>query len=106
MGSVDLLTCNPPYISSGKVDAMDEEIANYEPRLAFDGGPFGIKILQRLIKEAPRFIKPGGWLAFEIGLGQGPAWVQRLEKTNKFNDVCPVKDRAGDIRAVLAQFSG
>ena len=105
MGSVDLLTCNPPYISSAKVDAMHEEIANHEPRLAFDGGPFGIKILQRLIKEAPRYLKPGGWLGFEVGLGQGPGWIQRLEKTGNFDDVRPIKDAAGDIRAILAQYT-
>ena len=105
MGSVDLLTCNPPYISSAKVDAMHEEIANHEPRLAFDGGPFGIKILQRLIKEAPRYLKLGGWLGFEVGLGQGPGWVQRLEKTGKFDDVRLIKDAAGEIRAILAQYT-
>jgi release factor glutamine methyltransferase len=103
LGSVDLLSCNPPYISSAKVNTMHEEIASYEPRMAFDGGPFGIKILQRLIQEAPRFIKPGGWLAFEVGLGQGPAWVQRLNKHKDFTDVRAVSDAAGDIRAILAQ---
>ena len=105
LGSVDLLTCNPPYISSAKVENMHEEIANYEPRLAFDGGPFGIKILQRLIKDAPRFLKPGGWLAFEVGLGQGPAWVQRLTKTGKFVDIRSVEDAAGEVRAIVGQFT-
>lgn len=105
-GSVDLLTCNPPYISSAKVENMHEEIANYEPRLAFDGGPFGIKILQRLIKDAPRFLKPGGWLAFEVGLGQGPAWVQRLTKTGKFTDIRSVQDSAGEVRAIVGQYTG
>lgn len=106
LGTVDLLTCNPPYISSAKVENMHEEIANYEPRLAFDGGPFGIKILQRLIKEAPRFLKPGGWLAFEVGLGQGPAWVQRLTKTGKFTDIRSVQDSAGEVRAIVGKYTG
>ena len=106
LGKVDLLSCNPPYISSAKVDTMHEEIANYEPRLAFDGGPFGIRILQRLIQEAPRFIKPGGWLAFEVGLGQGPAWVQRLNKHKEFTQVRSVNDAAGEIRAIVAQRAG
>ena len=50
-GRVDLLSCNPPYISSTKVDSMNVEISSHEPRLAFDGGPFGIKILYRLNSE-------------------------------------------------------
>jgi len=103
LGSVDLLSCNPPYISSAKVDSMHNEIANHEPRLAFDGGPFGIKILQRLIQEAPRFIKPGGWLAFEVGLGQGPAWMQRLTKNKEFSEVRAVSDNEGNIRVLLAR---
>lgn len=105
-GSIDLLTCNPPYISSAKVENMHDEISNYEPRLAFDGGPFGIKILQRLIKDAPRFLKPGGWLGFEVGLGQGPAWVQRLTKTGKFADIRSVEDSAGEVRAIVGQYTG
>lgn len=106
LGSIDLLTCNPPYISSAKVENMHDEISNYEPRLAFDGGPFGIKILQRLIKDAPRFLKSGGWLAFEVGLGQGPAWVQRLTKTGKFTDIRSIKDSSGEVRAIVGQYTG
>lgn len=70
-GKVDLITCNPPYISTGKVAEMHSEISEHEPDLAFDGGPFGIAILRKLIGEAPGYLKPGGWLAFEVGLGQG-----------------------------------
>ena len=75
---VDLLTCNPPYISSGKVEVMDEEISSHEPSLAFDGGPFGIKILQRLMKEAPKYLRKGGCLMFELGLGQGELIIKRI----------------------------
>ncbi len=100
---VDLLLCNPPYISSKKVDVMPQEIAQYEPRIAFDGGPLGIRILQRLIDEAPRFLRPGGWLAFEVGLGQGPAIVRRLQRTGPFTDTRSTPDDQGQIRAVLAR---
>ncbi len=101
--NIDLLTCNPPYISSAKVDKMPEEIAKYEPQLAFDGGVFGIKILQRLISEAPRFLKKGGWLAFEVGLGQGAAIMSRLSKDKNFADLQSVKDESGEIRVILAR---
>lgn len=103
LGAVDLLACNPPYISSSKVDALHEEIAGHEPRLAFDGGPFGINILRRLIREAPQYLKQGGWLAFEVGLGQGSAWKQRLESHNDFAEVRSTVDDAGEIRVILAQ---
>lgn len=101
--SVDLLVCNPPYISSGKVDTLPDEIGCFEPRLAFDGGPLGVRILQRLIREAPLFLKPGGWLAFEVGLGQGPAVLKRLTAGGSFADQRTVSDSRGEIRAIVAQ---
>jgi release factor glutamine methyltransferase len=103
-GSIDVLTCNPPYISSGKVEQMHGEISKHEPRLAFDGGAFGVNILMRLLQDAPRFLKPGAWLAFEVGLGQGPAMAKRLEKVAGVTLVQPLKDSRGDVRALSARF--
>ncbi len=104
-GRVDVLTCNPPYINSAKVSQMAPEIAVHEPHLAFDGGPFGIAILMRLLDAAPRFVRPGGWLVFEVGLGQGPALMKRLQNTPAFGALRNVQDTAGAIRAILAQRS-
>ena len=103
-GTVDVLTCNPPYISSAKVEHMNSEISKYEPRLAFDGGAFGVNILMRLLQDAPRFIKPGGWLAFEVGLGQGPAMAKRLEKAGHFSDLRLQNDEKGAPRALAARY--
>jgi release factor glutamine methyltransferase len=103
-GSIDVLTCNPPYISSAKVEHMHGEISQHEPHLAFDGGPFGVAILMRLLQDAPRFLTSGGRLAFEVGLGQGPAMAKRLEKIAGFKEVRPLLDHNGSIRALLARY--
>ncbi len=100
---VDLITCNPPYISSGKVTEMPPEISENEPHLAFDGGSFGVTILRRLIREAPKYLKEAGWLAFEVGLGQGDRIVKQLQKNPDYCQACPIKNKFGDTRAVLAQ---
>lgn len=100
---VDLLLCNPPYISSAKVETMTEEISKFEPRLAFDGGAFGIKILKKLIQQAPIFLKSSGWLAFEVGLGQGPAIVKLLEKNKNYSVIKEIKDAAENIRALCVK---
>ncbi|AKJ31122.1 N5-glutamine methyltransferase family protein [Caldimonas brevitalea] len=105
LGEVDLLVCNPPYISSGRLAAMPGEIAGHEPRLAFDGGPLGIALLNRLVREAPRFLRAGGWLAVEVGLGQGRAMQQRLEAQRRFRPVRPVQDEAGETRVLAAQLA-
>lgn len=103
LGHTDLLLCNPPYISSGKLDSMPAEIVQHEPSLAFDGGPFGIRILQRLMKDAPRFLRSGGWLGLEVGLGQGPAVQQWLARTGQFGAPQTVLDDHGQVRSLLAQ---
>jgi release factor glutamine methyltransferase len=102
-GKVDLLVCNPPYISSSKVDVMAGEIIGHEPRLAFDGGPLGIRILQRLIAEAPRFLKANGVLAFEIGLGQARGIRKRLEQHGEYTDIVEITDAQGNARALTAR---
>jgi len=104
-GKVDLLTCNPPYINQAKVELMPNEISAHEPRLAFDGGPFGISILMRLLEEAPRYLKPNGWLVFEVGLGQGSSLIKRMQRNELFQQVVPVYDKAEAIRAICAQRS-
>jgi release factor glutamine methyltransferase len=101
--AVDLVVCNPPYISTQHIAEMPEEIQAHEPHLAFDGGPFGVAILFRLIKEAPRFLKPEGWLCFEVGLGQGDLMTRRLTRARTYSDVKTVSDDSGAVRAILAR---
>ena len=103
LGSCDLVSCNPPYISTAKVSKMHKEISSFEPELAFNGGVFGISVLSRMIKEGPEFLKPGSWLCFELGLGQGPAIVAKLKKDSRFSTVESYTDCAENIRAILAQ---
>lgn len=100
--SFDMIVCNPPYISSAKVDGLPAETGAHEPRLAFDGGNFGVAILSRLIKEASRLLKPGSWLCFEVGLGQGSYFFRTLGKMTEYSGVETFTDSQGEIRAIAA----
>ncbi len=102
-GRVDLITCNPPYISSAKVEQMPREIAAHEPKMAFDGGAFGVSILERLIRQSPGLLKQGGYLLFEIGLGQGERYVRRMQKKSEFREVRAIEDERGDVRVIQAR---
>ncbi len=99
----DLIVCNPPYISSAKVSKMNSEISANEPILAFDGGMFGTKIIQKLIQDAPRFLTQGGWVIFEVGVGQGEFIMQLCKKTQLYHRLETELDDLGNIRVVLAQ---
>lgn len=102
-GKTDLIVCNPPYISSAKVPKMTSEISENEPVLAFNGGMLGTKIILKLLVDAPRFLVRGGWLIFEIGVGQGVFIMQLCERSEFFGKVESVSDNEGNIRVILAQ---
>jgi release factor glutamine methyltransferase len=99
----DLIVCNPPYILSSKVQKMDSEITYNEPVLAFDGGMLGIRIIQKLISEAPKFLTNEGWLIFEVGLGQGNFIAQLCERAQLYQLIDSVSDNSGNIRVILVQ---
>ena len=100
--AVDLITCNPPYIASSKVSAMAPEISEHEPRLAFDGGAFGLTIISRLLADAPRFLRSGGSLCFEVGAGNGRFWAERVERNPVYSSVRAVSDHNGVVRVLVA----
>jgi release factor glutamine methyltransferase len=100
---MDLVVCNPPYLSSSKVRALPREIGHFEPREAFDAGAFGLAIISRLIAEAPRFLKPESWLCFEVGLGQGPFFASRLKSAGPYRTIDTAVDSAGEVRALIAR---
>jgi release factor glutamine methyltransferase len=101
--SVDVITCNPPYISTKKMETMPGEIIGFEPRLAFDGGALGVRILQRLVRDAPKLLRSGGWLLFEVGAGQGPAVMHRMSSTGEYAVITSVLNEEGQVRAVVAR---
>lgn len=101
----DLIICNPPYITSSKVQKMDLEISANEPVFAFDGGMLGIKIIQKLVHDAPKFLKSKGWLAFEVGLGQGQLIYQLCERAGVFSRIDTMLDDSNNIRVISAQKS-
>lgn len=102
-GTVDLITCNPPYISTGKLSQMEQEIASFEPSLAFDGGPFGVRILQRLVNEAPLLLRQGASLVFEVGAGQAGPVSKRLASIHSYCGIESFADASGQARVVAAK---
>ncbi|QRM29995.1 peptide chain release factor N(5)-glutamine methyltransferase [Microvirga sp. VF16] len=69
-GPFDLIVSNPPYIASGIIPTLDEEVREHDPRLALDGGPDGLEPYRILLGEAERLLAPGGLLVVEIGYDQ------------------------------------
>lgn len=99
--SIDAVVCNPPYISSARVDERDDLRA--EPREAFDGGPYGLSIHQRVIREAARFLRPRALLAFEFGVGQARQVELLFSRARAYDCFSLVHDHAGEPRVAIAR---
>lgn len=101
-GRVDLVVCNPPYISSGRL-AERPDLTRREPREAFDGGPYGLSIQQRVVRDAARFLRPGGLIAMELGAGQARQVTLLVDRTRAYEPVVLTCDAAGEPRVAVAR---
>ena len=101
-GVFDMIVSNPPYIASGKIPGLMEEVRGFEPLLALDGGADGLDFYRRIVKDARDFLKPGGWLGLEIGYDQREA-VEELLRRQGFTKTETLQDLAGLDRTVWAE---
>ncbi len=99
-----LVVSNPPYIESKTIEGLDEDVKNYEPILALDGGYDGLDFYKKIVADAPGFLEDGGYLLFEIGYNQEKAVKDIM--TEKFENIETVKDYAGHPRVVWGKFKG
>jgi HemK-like putative methylase len=102
-GRIDLVMCNPPYISTSRLEGDRSYLLEAEPREAFDGGPYGLSIHQRIIREALDFLRPGGWLAIEFGHGQEGQLASLFKRARGYESPVFITDAEGLPRVVTAQ---
>lgn len=66
-GRIDLIVSNPPYVGAGEVADLPADVRDYEPHTALIGGPEGTEILARIAAGSGEWLRPGGFIACEIG---------------------------------------
>ncbi len=101
-GTYDMIVSNPPYIASDEIEGLMEEVRDHEPRMALDGGKDGLEFYRRILREAPEYLREGGWLLAEIGCSQARA-VRSIMIDAGFTDTSVVKDLGGNDRVVLGK---
>lgn len=100
--ALDLIVCNPPYIShADKAQVMTETLA-YEPHCALFSDSNGFAHLWTILKTAIQLLKPNGWLILEHGCNQGTK-IKMLFKRLGFVKIRDYPDLAGLPRCALAQ---
>lgn len=100
LGIFDAIVCNPPYIPTHDLIALDPSVRDYEPVHALDGGPDGLYFFRAIATNWAPLIKHGGYLALECGEGQAGA-VCEILRDSCFCDIRAHTDTLGIQRVVI-----
>ncbi|MEO7540281.1 MAG: peptide chain release factor N(5)-glutamine methyltransferase [Pyrinomonadaceae bacterium] len=103
-GQFDLIVSNPPYVSDEQLKRLQPEVRDFEPRTALSGGPGGLEIIERIIRDAPRSLAQDGHLLMEIGYDQSERVEQLFDAAN-WIDVKFLPDLQGIARIVRARLA-
>jgi release factor glutamine methyltransferase len=111
-GAFDLIVSNPPYITQDEWNTLDVSVTHWEDKRALVAQDHGLAIIERIIHDAPRFLKPNPdiqahqipQLTIEIGYQQGPA-VKQCMDTAGYKQTQIIKDLEGKDRIVVGSIS-
>ncbi len=100
---VNFIVSNPPYVSSDELSTLQAEVRNFEPHVALISGQDGLSLFRDIIKNANRWLKPGGFLLLEVGETQARKVAQMLRDTGRFKKAEYRKDYQHIHRTVITQ---
>lgn len=103
IGQFDMIISNPPYITTAEMAQLDASVKDFEPHMALHGGEDGLDFYRAIAANYREALKPGGYLCFEFGMGQGDAVCDILQK-NEYKILDRTNDYNGVERAVIAQY--
>jgi release factor glutamine methyltransferase len=98
--SMDLIVSNPPYVPLSEAAGLQREVRDWEPHQALFAGPTGFEIYERLVYDAARVLRPGGWLMMELGFSSREGVAAML--SGHWREVEWVPDLAGIPRVLAA----
>ncbi len=75
----DIVVANLPYVTNDDYVMLEPDVHNYEPKGALVGGPLGLDLITRLLRQLPRHVTPDAFVALEIGYNQGAAVIGLVE---------------------------
>ena len=98
--TMDLIVSNPPYVPLSQRQGLQREVRDFEPHVALFAGETGFEIYARIVADAPRILRPGGWLVMELGFGSRDHVATLL---GGWDDLRIEADLAGIPRVVMAR---
>lgn len=97
-GEFDVIVSNPPYIETDVIETLQNDVKDFEPRCALDGGKDGLVFYPVITHKASDVLIKDGYLIFEIGFNQADAVSEIM--SDLFYDIKVIKDLAGNDRVV------
>jgi len=101
LGKYDLIVSNPPYIKTSKLKYLERDVAEFEPKLALNGGLDGLLEIRKVIKKSSELIKKNGKFILEIGFDQKNKVINLLKKEGFYIN-CTKKDLANNDRCIVS----
>jgi release factor glutamine methyltransferase len=105
-GKCDFIVSNPPYVSHKEWETLQPEVRDFEPKRALVAGKTGLEFIQKLVKGAPQYLKPVGYLLFEIGYGQKDEVLCLLNTSNDWRSIQCFDDLNAIPRVVACSRKG
>ena len=99
--SLDLILSNPPYVTDEEMERLDPEVRR-EPAMALRADREGLAFYEHIAPAYLPALRPGGWLAVEIGWQQGAA-VQAIFRAAGYEAVACIPDLEGRDRVVAGK---
>ena len=100
--SLDIVASNPPYVGLSEANGLQREVRDHEPHVALFAGEDGNSMYRRLLSEAERVLRPGGWVLFELGYKSLEAVRAMLR--GPWTDISAIDDLAGIPRVLAARW--
>jgi release factor glutamine methyltransferase len=94
-----------PYVPTPELPLLQRDTFTFETTLSYDGGDDGTRVLRRVLRDSPRFLKPGGALLLELGGDQAVLLADDLTHLG-YVDVTVLADEDGDVRGIETTFRG
>ncbi len=101
LGKYDLIVSNPPYIKKYRLKYLERDVAQYEPRLALDGGLDGLSEIRKVIKKTSELIKKNGVFILEIGFDQKNKVINILKREGFYINSAQ-KDLGNNDRCIVS----
>ena len=98
----DVICSNPPYIPDDEMELLDQNVKDWEPKLALCGGKNGLKVIEPLLDQAPSCLNSGGILLIELASSIKNQVLEIANDNAKLRDATILRDAFGDDRFIRA----